>query len=268
MKILIIFILIIIIFILRNLINKTEKYDGRISVSNYYDCGDICSKTIGCAGFAYNDNNKCYISKTPINPLPLPALYSNEYKTTNTYCNKFMPIQTDFSISTDMFAENRMYTCYKDRNNFLGDFFFNNNNIIDLKDKNRSYLKAEPYELKRLNWNDITDKYDINSDTTYTNRTVEYISDKDNEYLGAYLNPSICYSNTSINKCKKICNNRKDCVGFEYKTKFKDDENLCCPKAVIKTVKPRTDKSGVFYKKEIKTLPTIDYLNKDDFLDK
>ena len=72
-----------------NLINKTEKYDGRISVSNYYDCGDICSKTIGCAGFAYNDNNKCYISKTPINPLPLPALYSNEYKTTNTYCNKF-----------------------------------------------------------------------------------------------------------------------------------------------------------------------------------
>jgi len=270
MKILIIFILIIIIFILHKLtIIKTEKYDGRISVSNYYDCGDLCSKILGCAGFAYNDNtSKCYVSKTPINPIPLPALYDDEYKTTNTYCNKYMPLQTDFSISTDMFAENRIYTCYKNRNDFLGDFFFNNNQIIDMTNKDRSYLEATPYELKKLNWEDITDKYDINNDITYTNRIIEYTEDKDNEYQGAYLNPSICYSNSSINKCKKICNDRKDCTGFEFVKEFKDNENLCCPKAIIKNIKPRTNKSGKYYKKQIKIVPTLNYLDKDDFLDK
>ena len=73
-----IIIIIIIIYILLNTscddINNIEGFDARVLNLTKEQCGKLCTSIIGCQGFSYNDQNQCYLSKTPILTKPVNSL--------------------------------------------------------------------------------------------------------------------------------------------------------------------------------------------------
>ena len=77
----IIIILVIIYIIYHNLssitLSSNEQFDEKVTDATYTNCGQICTKLVGCAGFVVNPNtNTCYLSKTPILGRPEYSIFN------------------------------------------------------------------------------------------------------------------------------------------------------------------------------------------------
>jgi len=254
-------IIIILIFCIIFLINKRkykEHYDARVSdVDSYEKCANMCSSVYGCGGFAYNPSiYKCYLSKYPLTAPPIPSMFSNEYQSENIYCNKALPIISDASINSDLYVDNKIYDCYKNKAELIGKKY------IDINSKERPIqfndiqgLKSDPYPIQNLNWpkTNYDIKFDNKLNILYDTQDITYDMDRVHEHVGTYLNPGMCKTDTSLDKCLQDCTNNPDCSGVEYNVDFKNYENVCCPKSKIeKTIKRRpTAKNGTFYIKKV-----------------
>jgi hypothetical protein len=244
-------------------INKNkENYDARISNVNFLSkCGNMCSSVYGCGGFAYNDKlDKCYLSKFPITSPPLPSLYSDEFTTNNFYCNKLFPINTDYSINTDMYVDNKVYDCYKNKAEFIGQKYFDMDGSEKTIFMNDIYsLKSSPYNINTLIWpREKTDiQFDSKFNLIYDRNKIGYDADQLNEYEGEYLNPSQCKTDTTLTDCLNKCTNNVNCVGVEYNTNFNNFSNVCCLKSTIeKKISRRKNKeNGIFYRKKYLASP-------------
>jgi hypothetical protein len=258
-SIIIIFLLIIcIIFLINKKNNNKEHYDARISdVDSYEKCANLCSSVYGCSGFAYNPSiYKCYLSKFPLTAPPIPSVFSNEYQSENVYCNKALPILSDASINNDLYVDNKIYDCYKNKAELIGKKY------IDINARERPIqfndvqgLKSDPYTIQNLNWpkTNYDIKFDNKLNILYDEQDIYYDIDRANEHVGTYLNPGMCKTDTSLDKCLQDCTNNPDCTGVEYNVNFKNYDNVCCPKSKIdKIIKRRHNtKYGSFYTKKI-----------------
>lgn len=239
-------------------INNKEHYDARISdVDSYEKCANMCSSVYGCSGFAYNPSiYKCYLSKYPLTAPPIPSIFSNEYESENVYCNKALPITSDISINNDLYVDNKIYDCYRKKAELIGKKYID----INSKEKPIQFndivdLKSDSYPIQNLNWpKDNKDiKFDNKFNILYDESDIYYDIDRINEHVGTYLNPGMCKTDISLDKCLQDCTNNSDCVGVEYNVDFKKYENVCCPKSKIeKTIKRRPiAKNGSFYIKKV-----------------
>lgn len=255
----IIFLFIIIIFFLNNKKehNKKEHYDARIlDVNEIERCANICSSVYGCGGFAFDSNNKkCYISKYPLTGPPIPSQFSDGYNKNNIYCNKTLPILSDISINNDLYVDNKIYDCYTKNAEELGKKYFDiGKKQTDIQTNDVYGLKSDSYKIQDITW--PTSQTDIKFDDLnyiYENNQVIYEEDNQNEHLGLYLNPSMCTTDTDLNKCLKDCTNNRNCEGVEYNVKYKDYENVCCPKSKIEKIIKRRPitKYGIYYSKTL-----------------
>jgi hypothetical protein len=254
----VIILIICIIFLLHKKNINKEHYDARVSdVDSYEKCANMCSSVYGCGGFAYNSSiNKCYLSKYPLLAPPIPSLFSNEYESENIYCNKALPITSDISINNDLYVDNKIYDCYKKKAELIGKKYID----INSKEKTIQFndiqnLKSDPYPIQNLNWpkSNYDIKFDNNLNILYDIQDISYDIDHVNEHVGTYLNPGMCKTDTSLNKCLQDFTNNSDCVGVEYNVEFKKHDNVCCPKSKIeKTIKRRDKaKNGSFYIKKV-----------------
>jgi hypothetical protein len=253
--IIIILIILVILFLSKN---KKENYDARISnVNNIGKCANMCSSVYGCGGFAYNSNqNKCYLNKYPLASPPIPSLYSNEYQNNNIYCNKSLPIISDASINNDLYVDNKVYDCYTRAAENLGKKYYDFNTPEKQIYFNNLYgIKSDPYNIQKLEWptEQVDLKFDDKFNLYYDTKDIVYEVDNMNEYIGTYLNPSMCQTDIDQHKCLKDCTLNVDCIGVEYNPTFKGYKNVCCPKSKIEKQIPRRDEasSGTFYTKQI-----------------
>jgi hypothetical protein len=258
--ILIVILLIIIIIFLNNKKehNKKEHYDARISdVTDIDRCANICSSVYGCGGFAFDPNNKkCYISKYPLTVPPIPAQFSDGYNRNYTYCNKALPILSDVSINNDLYVDNKIYDCFTNKAESVGKKYFDiGKKGTDIQTNDVYGIKSDSYKIQQITWpTSQTDiKFDDKLNYIYENNEVVYEADNQNEHLGLYLNPSMCLTDTDLNKCLKDCTNNRICEGVEYNVKYKNYENVCCPKSKIqKIIKRRpVTKYGTYYSKTL-----------------
>ena len=136
--IIILILLIILIFLYRY---KKEHYDTKLDKIKFTTCANTCSRIYGCAGFAHNEkNNTCYFNHLLINNPPMPAIYSGEHKSDDVICNKLFPILNDYDASNDMLRDNLTYSCVTKNNEDLGIKYINNDNVVDLTNKDRDYI--------------------------------------------------------------------------------------------------------------------------------
>jgi len=257
-KLLSIIILTIIIHYLHSKTKSIENYDVKVNeTTNIGKCGNICSSIYGCAGFAVSsDGTQCWLSKLPLTSPPIPSLYMSNFDSSNIHCNKLRPIASDFGISDDNYVENKVYDCYTgEKADDLGRKYFNFNvKPEDLSDSSFYFLKSDPYKLNTINWDKDTQiKVDSDFNVQVDPKKISYTQDADNEYLGKYLNSSVCQSNVSLDQCLKNCTDNSNCVGVEYLTSYNGKTNICCPKSFIKDLKPRREKYklGSYYTKKI-----------------
>lgn len=154
MKVIIIFIIIILFFISR----KSEHFDQRVDGATREECGIICTKTLGCNGFAYDKENKyCFLSKDPIVIRPLKKAYVRYYDRKFPRCNKLHKINDPYYNSRNSVIRNAMYECQETENDDKI-----NNLIYDIREREWSGKKSDinkikvfPYQFEQLNWNAI-----------------------------------------------------------------------------------------------------------------
>lgn len=247
----------ILFIIIYNLNKKTELYDVMINqTTSLGKCGNICSSIYGCAGFAVTDDGKkCWISKLPITSPPIPSKYMSDFDYTNIHCNKLRPIASDFGISPDAYTENKVYNCYTgEKADDLGRKYIDfNKTPEDLSDSSFSFIKSEPYNLNTINFDKNTIiKVDSNFNVDINPDDLSYVRDDKNEYIGKYLNESVCKTNVDVNECLNRCTSNSNCVGVEHIKEYGGNYNICCPKSYINNKIPRREKFklGSFYSKK------------------
>lgn len=250
--------IIILIYIIYNLNKKVESYDVMIDQKTTLGkCGNICSSIYGCAGFAVTDDgSQCWISKLPLTSPPIPSRYMSSFDSTNIHCNKLRPITSDFGISPDSYTENKVYDCYTgEKADDLGRKYIDFNiTPEDLSDSSFYFIKSEPYKLNTINFDkDTIIKVDSDFNVEVDPNDISYERDDENEYLGKYLNESVCKTNVDINECLNKCTSNPKCVGVEHIKEFDGKYNICCPKSYIDKKIPRREKFklGSFYSKKI-----------------
>jgi hypothetical protein len=245
--------------------NRIEKYDGRINnIESVNRCAAICSSVLGASGFAYDPTTlNCYISKYPITSPPIPSPYTSEYKFTNIYCNKFRPIVSEQGLNTDAYVDNRVYNCYTQDAKDIGLKYMTETSTQNITNNKINLLKSDPYNLQKYDFGEnlrgpLTDiKIDSQNNIKYSLNNISF-DEKLDEYLGEYLNPSVCRTNTDKKTCLKNCAENTSCMGTEYNDSYKDEKNniyknVCCPKSNILKQIPRRFiyKNGKFYEKKI-----------------
>jgi hypothetical protein len=238
-----------------------ENYDGRISDITKENCGDFCTKTLGCGGFGYNNlSKKCYISKAPIIGSPInSAIFAKEYVKGDLLCNKLYPIVTDPEIYNDeMLKNNAVYSCYQNLNNIPTSYSIIDGNIMEIKkDSDVTNLKIKKYVPEYIEW--FSEKRDIDKkiiDDLYNKneKKINYTNHK-KYYDGDYLFLHECVSQISKNDCLNACGIEDKCVGVEWNPLFSNEghthENVCCLKKTIGEKQNRNKKYeyGRFYKK-------------------
>jgi hypothetical protein len=250
-------IIVVLFIIIYNLNKKVELYDVKIDqTTNLGICGNICSSIYGCAGFATTDDGKqCWISKIPLTSPPIPSKYMSNFDSTNIHCNKLRPIMSDFGISPDAYTENKVYDCYTgEKADDLGRKYIDFNKMPeDLSDSSFYFIKSEPYNLNTINFDkDTLIKVDSDFNLTIDPNDLSYVRDDENEYLGKYLNESVCKTNVNVNECLNRCTSNPKCVGVEHIKEYDGKYNICCPKSFInKTIARREKfKLGSFYSKK------------------
>lgn len=244
---------------------STEGFDGRISEITQAECGDACSKTYGCAGFAYDEENKkCFISKSPILGSPGNSLYTDSYSTDLVRCNKRGKIDLGDVENEDSRLQNSLYMCAnKEDGEYKPSLVLNN---IFQEIPNGMAVSIDDYELHNLDWPEykkdlelsyskVAEAHGTGSDVPPGNKYL--ISPK--EHLGQYMHSHQCVANTSLFECLKSCDQSSECKGCEWNPILiqKDEEtgqhkmyeNVCCPKKEIKEITDRREqfKRGKYY---------------------
>jgi hypothetical protein len=260
MKIIIILILFLILLIIYNNINNKELYDAKINNLKITTCANTCSRLYGCAGFAHKDNNTCYISHLPINNRPSPAIYSGEFNIDDIICNKVFPILSDKDITDDMLRENLIYDCYTRDLNYLGIKYFDGDNMIDLTNKNRDYIKPSYYDLNYLdpkrekNWENLTRnplkykykykyKVEIDDPEIYFEKYDKILYNEPSNNL----NIQACNYDIDLNTCTNLCKKNNRCKSFEFINSLNNKNNICC----LKTNISKINKDSTLYIKKV-----------------
>jgi hypothetical protein len=273
----IIYFLIILCVLYISLISNDEHFDQRVDGATKEHCGIICTKTLGCSGFAYDDNNNfCYLSKDKIVINPEKKNYSNFYNKEFSRCNKLYMIDDPYYNSRNNIIRNATYECMPKEN----DIDNKENIIYDTKERknidinNINKENVSPYTFVNIeweNWQASEDKkivpvnldYNLHLITNPTeNNSINIMKEYDDEFNGDYLFQHKCVRNISKQNCMKQCLDDKKCVGTEWNpilikkigepNKYTFDENVCCPKRRINKVIPRRKdmRFGHFYLKE------------------
>lgn len=273
----IIFFIILLVLIYNNYTFR-ETFDQRVDGATKEQCGILCTKTLGCAGFSYNeDNNFCYISKDPIVLNPEKKNYSAFYKSKFPRCNKLYVVSDPYYNSRNNIIRNATYECMDKENDIDNKKYI----IYDVKEKtdinidNLNKQKISPYTFVDIEWDDWLLSQDkknlpINLDKNLhliTNPTesnsINIMQEQDKyEYSGEYLFPHKCSRNITKNDCMKQCLEDENCIGTEWNpilikkigepNKYIFDENICCPLKKINKKTPRRKdmRFGNFYLKE------------------
>lgn len=256
LSIVLIFVLIIIYIYYTN---NYETFDARITGLTKTKCGHLCTSILGCHGFSYSDDNKCYLSKMPILSKSPVALFTDEYKTENYRCNKLQPIQDETDLITpELLKRNSLYTCSKTEQ---GDYDLNIiSEKLDMPVSNFNEIdKINIPEYKIIsNFKFPKNKQDsVLSDIYNTNEFKLYEKSK-NDYNGEYLFDHKCDYDINEQSCLKMCDIDNRCIGTEWNpyfmkaTSYTDYEvykNVCCPKKNITNIIPRRKEieNGAFY---------------------
>jgi len=263
--IIMIILLLINIFIYYKFRNKIETYDGKIAgIESINRCAALCSSVLGASGFAYDaDTLNCYISKYPITSPPIPSPYSSEYEPNNIYCNKFRPILSTQGLDSSAYVDNRVYNCYTKDAQDLGLKYITEADTQNITNEKINQLQSDPYDMQEYDFGTnlrgpLTDiNIDSRNNIQYSLNNISFQENSD-EFLGEYLNPSVCKTNTDKKICLQNCANNSNCKGVEYNESYLDEKKnqykqLCCPKTNILKQIPRRPiyANGKFYIKNI-----------------
>lgn len=245
-------------------VDMIEGYNGRISKITKEKCGSLCTRTIGCAGFGYDEKTeRCYLSQKPIDTRPVAVLYADEYLPHHDICNKKYVIDSDKNIHDDNMKYNAIYTCTDDEKGAVDTLMIKDDNITPIFDDNKlKELKVDTYALKTINWPssriDIEFERPNRDDAQFSKIFVK----RENEYLGQYMYPHMCVANIPELECIKHCAKNQECSGVEWnpfmmdpsgenQNRYKIYKNICCPKSTIDKIIPRRElhMNGSFYEK-------------------
>jgi hypothetical protein len=92
--------------------HNNEYFDSRIDGINEEQCGTLCTKTLGCAGFSYDKNKYCYLSKDPLKYNTQSHIYSQFYNKYEPRCDKLYVISDPLYNSRNNLLRNSTYQCY------------------------------------------------------------------------------------------------------------------------------------------------------------
>lgn len=244
-------------------ISTNEHFDQRVDGATKEQCGIICTKALGCSGFAHdNNNNFCYLSKDKIVINPEKKNYGNFYNKEFPRCNKLYTIDDPYYNSRNNIVRNATYECMPKEN----DIDNKENIIYDTKERNNINInninninkeKINPYTFVDIEWENWQAPINLDNNlhliTNPTeNNSINIMKEYDDEFNGEYLFSHKCVKNISKKDCMKQCLNDKECVGTEWNPILTKNSNICCPKRKINKVVPRRREMifGHFYLKE------------------
>lgn len=106
-----IFFIVTIIYIVYS--KNKDHFDGRIKNIGIEQCGRYCTNLFGCNGFAYDrPKNTCYLSKYPIDKHNCASIFIDEYKGSQTKCDKISAIPDYYyGLMTERQRLNMIYKC-------------------------------------------------------------------------------------------------------------------------------------------------------------
>ena len=166
----------IVLFIIIFVYNKNkyiEKYDDVYSISNIYNCLDLCKTSENCYGVGFdNDTNdslniitnnnrnnnsivkgSCYLSSSPIFGTPFNADYEHKYRADHIICNKVIThVYADNNLSVPEKKGNAIFSCRKKR--MQPQLYYHNKNKLIKIDAgqnfdfltNVSHYNTQPYK--------------------------------------------------------------------------------------------------------------------------
>lgn len=261
--IIILILLILLVICSTNSEHNFEHYDEKIIKTPPEKCGIICTKVLGCSGFASNkENNICYLSKNALLGRPQESIFSPEYNKYGYRCNKIFSIEDPVIANSYDISKNATYKCQQ------GETGKSEIKIYDNQERNLNNLNElvnttiSPYTFEEVDWGreiSLDDHKYLSINPTPSN-TVEIFEKKDDDYLGTYLYPHKCVANIPEKQCLKACIDNPNCSGTEWNPLYLENKgnqnyitypNVCCPKTNIFDITKRNDnnKYGKFYKK-------------------
>lgn len=242
--------------------DNNEHFDARVKGLTKNKCGEICTAVLGCQGFAYSDDNLCYLSKSPILGKSVTSLFSDDYSVTDYRCNKAQPILdvTDL-ITPDLLKRNSLYMCSDSEQGKYDINIISENLSMPIGDFDEIDKVDVPKYKIIANFKWPIDKRDTLLKDMTTSDNFKIYEKSNDEYLGQYLFPHKCVSDIDELSCLKLCDIDNDCIGIEWnpfylKTKSDNSsdiyKNVCCPKTQINDIIPRRKEfeNGNFYVKK------------------
>jgi hypothetical protein len=232
------------------------------------ECGTMCTKTLGCAGFGYQ-NKTCWLGRQPILGRPEMSLYSTDYKPEIKRCNKFYSISDIYINSAPDYQKNMSYVCQDSETSKKDNIY---SYLDDIKKLNSledvDNISIRQYPMTQINWpkpNDLdTISNKLISELTHErpNENITVMKEISDYVEGKDLYDTGCIANIDRMDCLKACIDDKNCKGTEWNSgllkqiKDKDYEvykNVCCPKSELTKTIDRTDnnKNGKFYAKYV-----------------
>lgn len=130
-------------------------------------------------------------------------------------------------------------------------------NVNDVVEYRQRVLYGDKYvtDIRRRSGLPVDDEKEIDPDQLYDveggkKGGVYQIEDK--RVRGEYMRPFKCVKDITLRNCMEYCNNREECVGFEYNPQFKDSQAVCCPMKSADMYLERKPpyENGKFYKKD------------------
>lgn len=247
----------------------TENFDAKINRVPNDKCGVICTKTLGCQGFASNpESNTCFLSKSQILGKPEHSLFGNKYNSIGLVCNKFKPVTDTVIATTEDLINNSIYSCSLNRTSGNTDpvqfrQYVNSEILFGTNKPDISKISVDDYTFEEINWDseiNLDDRKDLIKNPTISN-SITVLKEKDGFFAGEYLYSHGCSGNIDKQTCLKQCILNSDCAGTEWNPVFleKDDKSnqtllyrgICCPKKNITTESERNPdhEFGKFYLK-------------------
>jgi PAN domain len=151
-NLIIIFLIIFIVFLL--LPKKNEHFDQRVDGATKEQCGVMCTKILGCNGFAYDaKNQKCYLSKDEITFRPIKKPFVNFYNRNFPRCNKLYVINDPYYNSRNNMLRNATYKCMKKENGPIEHVIYDDKEKRKVNVNNLSLEELSPYTFQRIEWN-------------------------------------------------------------------------------------------------------------------
>ena len=159
--VIILIILIIIILLYNN--NNNEPFDSRIEGASKVQCGTMCSKILGCSGFAYDvDNKNCYLARDKIIYSPARRerprhlnTFAEFYQRDMPRCNKLYVINDPLYNSRNNLLRNITYTC-QDFEEGPVTYKMYNGEEINVNDVTKiNQYSPKPYTFEKIKWEDV-----------------------------------------------------------------------------------------------------------------